>query len=199
MISNSPKKLEDNFAEMIQGILDQKYSVLISAANGKSEQLMDSLRKRGITVPFLATEVKCRLAKVYQEFNYQIEEIHQIRLNVNNEVIPYNPSDATTRQIIASKKYVGFIGLNSVPKRDQSTFLIQVSRYFQWNDPEEPMIEYPKEKKICAVLSDHADFNGIMGYIEKSRPKLVIPKGGNQSVFAEEVRSRFGVDCEINF
>ena len=48
------------------------------------------------------------------------------------------------------------------------------------------------------ALSDHSDFDGLMEYVRRSKPKLVITdnfRAGHAGTLAKEIRKRFGVSA----
>ncbi|HML02483.1 MAG TPA: hypothetical protein VK487_03815, partial [Candidatus Bathyarchaeia archaeon] len=52
------------------------------------------------------------------------------------------------------------------------------------------------EKEYVLALSDHSDFNGLLQYVEESKPKLVITdnfRAGDAQVLAQEIQKRLGI------
>ena len=58
-----------------------------------------------------------------------------------------------------------------------------------------PVREVRKGEYVVG-LSDHADFEGLLAYVEECRPKLVITDNyrmGSGAILAEEIRRRLGI------
>jgi len=48
------------------------------------------------------------------------------------------------------------------------------------------------------AFSDHSDFDGLMEYVRRSKPKLVITdnfRAGHAETLAKEIRKRFGISA----
>jgi len=48
------------------------------------------------------------------------------------------------------------------------------------------------------ALSDHSDFNGLIEYVRRSKPKLVITDNfrvGHARTLVKEIRKRFGISA----
>jgi len=52
------------------------------------------------------------------------------------------------------------------------------------------------EKEYVVALSDHSDFHGLLDYVRRSKPKIVITdnfRAGYAETLAKEIHKRFGV------
>jgi len=51
-------------------------------------------------------------------------------------------------------------------------------------------------KIVVVAFSDHSDFDGLMAYVRRSKPKLVITDNfrvSHAGTLAKEIRKRFGI------
>ncbi len=83
---------------------------------------------------------------------------------------------------MASRKKVGLDG-----------FRIYVSGW-QFNSP----CREVAENEYVVALSDHSDFNGLIEYVRRSRPEIVITDSfrvGRAERLAKEIRRRFGISA----
>ena len=54
------------------------------------------------------------------------------------------------------------------------------------------------ENDYVVALSDHSDFDGLIEYVRRCRPRLVITdnfRAGHAKTFAKEIRKRFGISA----
>jgi putative mRNA 3-end processing factor len=54
------------------------------------------------------------------------------------------------------------------------------------------------ENEYLVALSDHSDFNGLLEYVRRSKPELVITDNfrvSNAEPLAREIRKRFGISA----
>jgi putative mRNA 3-end processing factor len=52
------------------------------------------------------------------------------------------------------------------------------------------------ENEYIVALSDHSDFDGLMEYVQRAKPKLVVTDNfrvGHAETLAKEIRKRFGI------
>jgi len=53
-------------------------------------------------------------------------------------------------------------------------------------------------KEYVIALSDHSDFDGLVEYVRRSKPKVVITDNyrvGHAEVLAKEIQKRFGISA----
>ncbi len=185
---------ESQLVKLVENRLSEKRPVYICASSGRAQEIMCLLREKKVQAPFLALEKNYSLAREYERLGKRMGEIHQIRLTIDRMIRPVDSGQGETKKVLSSGPFVAFFGIHSQPQRTRGTLQIEVTRYFHWNDPNNVMIQYDADR-VVLPLSDHADFNGIMSYIQRSSPKLVIPRGGDQTALAREVRKRFNIEC----
>jgi len=54
------------------------------------------------------------------------------------------------------------------------------------------------EKEYVVALSDHSDFDGLVEYVRRSKPKVVITdnfRANRAETLAKEIRKRFGIQA----
>ncbi len=185
---------EIQLVELVHDRLRNKQPVYVCASNGKAQEIMHLFREKQIDVPFLALERSFALAKVYEEFGENIGEIYPVKLTADRAIRPLDWRHGSVKAILSNGPFVAFFGIHSNPQRAEGILQVEITRYFHWNDPNTLMIRYEGDR-VCLPLSDHADFNGIISYVQQSAPKLVVPKGGDQTLLAREVRKRLSIEC----
>jgi Cft2 family RNA processing exonuclease len=188
------EKAEKKLVELVRATIQSGLPVYICASNGRTQEIMHLLRENSIGAPFLALEKNVALAKVYESYGKHIGEIYPMKLTADRAIRPLDHRQSTVRGILSDERFIAFFGIHSQPQRANGILQIDITRHFHWNDPNSVMIQYDDDR-VCIPLSDHSDFNGVMNYVRQSSPKLVIPKGGDQTVFAREVRERLHIEC----
>lgn len=133
-----------------------------------------------ILVPILASSKFAKELNVYRNFGYAIDPIHIL-----------GTSEASTA--LESARYIRFYGMDETPKVGGGTEII-LSGFM--SDPADPVRTYSAHS-IRIAMSDHADFDGIMSYIEESGARVVVTDNTrNHGIeLAMAIRERLGIDA----
>jgi putative mRNA 3-end processing factor len=143
---------------------------------------MNIFRDSNIEVPFLCSSDLFKISLVYQNFGINLGNLLPLESNEAQELIKKGE-----RHIIFH-----LLGreLRLLPKDIHYT-KINVSR---WR-AKEPFYQISSDYYMIA-LSDHADFEGILEYVQASEPQFVITdnsRGGHASSLAEEIQQRLKI------
>ncbi|OYT51959.1 MAG: hypothetical protein B6U76_10410 [Desulfurococcales archaeon ex4484_217_2] len=93
-----------------------------------------------------------------------------------------------------SKWYVYFAHINS-PKRNyyhRVSFLSIILTGWEFKEP----LRRLNNKTYIVALSDHADFEQLLEYVEESKPKVVVTdasREGSAHILAREIRKRLSI------
>ncbi len=133
--------------------------ILVRAFRGRLQSIMHELRSTRTCngVLFVSSEPDYRIAKVYQEYGYASTPLQEIdsRLPLSTQV-----NDPV---------YIAFLPIGAGNNYDSSHNVIEINSY----GVSGPYTRINKRKyRLC--WSDHADFKGLIGYIEKSGARTVI-------------------------
>jgi len=160
-------------------------SVCILAHRGKLQEVMSILNETSITIPFLCAPDIFEMSMVYQNCGTNVGNVLSLEDNAAQEIIQKGE-----RHIIFH-----LLGrrLQLLPKGIHYT-KIRVSRW----GTKEPYYTIADDYYVVA-LSDHADFNGILEYVRRCKPKLVITDGyraGSADSLATKIRNQLHVEAK---
>jgi len=168
---------EAAFLELVISCL-RRGPVLVKAHFGTLHRAA-CLLTGAVDAPLLVSRSVERQIRVYQDHGYPIE------------VLPI--SDET----LATNRYVRILGYRDggFPTRLPTGSSQLVLSGFRSSFPD-PILTYREGVSYRVCLSDHADFEQTLAYIEATGAKRVLvdnTRGGNAVALAMEIRSRLGV------
>jgi len=139
----------------------QRRPICIIAHRGKMQEIMQMLNEAGFDVPFLCSSTELPISMAYQNFGAKLGNLRVTR-------------SPAAEQLIKERQPHIIFHLWSQDIRASLTEGIEytkilVSRFYSLELVSEIGYNYYQ-----IAISDHADFNGIMEYVQKSNPKLVI-------------------------
>jgi ATP-dependent DNA ligase I len=149
-------------------IEDRHVPVLLGYSLGKAQEILCSLEGAGL-MPMLHGSVY-QMTRVYEQFGQSF--CKYVRYNANNvagKVLVCPPS--------ASRSYM----LKKIPRR-------RVAMLSGWAI--EPDAVYRYQVDAAFPLSDHADYNDLVHYVDLVRPKRVFTLHGFAAEFARDLRER---------
>lgn len=145
---------------VIEGLCKYK-RVYIYAYHGKIQETMSILRTGGIDAPFVLPDRAYRVAKI-------LEEKHGYN---------YGRYFKEKNAVFNKEKYIVFKHFNSAKDRrldGKGLHIVLTGRLTH-----EPFMKVDEYTYVVS-LSDHADFNDLVKYVEYSNPELVIVDGSRQ-------------------
>ena len=173
-------EVESLFIDLVKSGLPHG-PVYVFGYHGKLQEAMEILRSGGIDAPFIAPR------KVYDV------TLAAIKHGLNVEGLYYDKT-LEAEEIMRSKWYVYFAHINS-PKRNYYHRVSSLSIILTGWEFKEPLRRLNNKTYIVA-LSDHADFEQLLEYVEESKPKVVVTdasREGSAHILAKEIRKRLSI------
>jgi putative mRNA 3-end processing factor len=155
--------------------------VHIFGYHGKLQEVMQILHKADVNVPFLAPEKVFHISKICERYGMAIGKL---MLSTEKEAAELMKTNSP---------YVGFYHMGSKSKVGLEGFRLSVSG---WEFG--AATRQVAEKEFVVALSDHSDFDGLMEYVRRSKPRLVITDNFRVShgeVLAKEIRKQLGISA----
>lgn len=157
----------------------KKGVVHVFGYHGKLQEVMQILHDANVRVPFVVPERVYQVSKVCEKHGMRLGRLTLSREREGRELLEHNTS------------CVAFHHMNSKNKAGLRGFRIYVSGW-EFNTACREI----RENEYIIALSDHSDFKGLMEYVRRSKPKLVITDNfrvGYANVLAGEIRRKFGI------
>ena len=156
-------------------------TVYVFAYHGKLQEVMQILHNAKVKAPFVVPERVFHVSKVCERHGMRLG-----RLTLSGE--------REAKELVETNSpYIGFYHMASGSKVGSGSFRIYVSG---WEF--DSACRKVSEKKYVVALSDHSDFNGLIQYVRRSKPKLVITDNfrvGHAQALAKEIRKRLGISA----
>jgi putative mRNA 3-end processing factor len=154
-------------------------TVYVFGYHGKLQEVMQILHDADIKVPFVAPERVFHVSMICQKHG-----MHLGRLMLSEE--------KEAREILErNSPCVAFYHMNSGNEVNRGVFRIYVSGWEFYV----PCRELAKNEYVIA-LSDHSDFDGLMEYVRRSKPRFVVTDNfrvGHAETLAKEIRKNLGI------
>ncbi|TET64622.1 exonuclease [Candidatus Bathyarchaeota archaeon] len=154
-------------------------AVYVFGYHGKIQEVMQILHDEGVKVPFVLPEKLFHFSKVCERHGMRLG-----RLMLSGE--------KEAKELLAgNSSCVAFCHMASRSKVGQGCFRIYVSGW-EFNSA----CRQISEKEYVIALSDHSDFDGLVEYVRRSKPKLVITdnfRAGRAERLAKEIRRHLGI------
>ncbi len=154
-------------------------AVYVFGYHGKLQEVMQILHTAGLRTPFIASEKVFHVSKVCEKNGMRIG-----RLLLSDE-------DEARKLLGTCSPCIVFCHMNAGHKVGLDSFRIHVSGW-EFNFPS----RQKADKEYVVALSDHSDFDGLLEYVRRAKPKLVITDNfrvGHAETFAKEVHKRLGI------
>lgn len=145
---------------------------------GKLQEVMEILHEANVKVPFIASEKVFQVSKICEAHGMHLGRLMHLE------------EKEAKRLLETNAPCIAFYHMGSKGKI-KGGFRVTVSGW----EFDSPCREIG-DKEFIIALSDHSDFEGLMEYVRKSKPKLVIVdnfREGYAETFAREVRNRLGI------
>jgi len=156
-------------------------AVYVFGYHGKLQEVMQILHETGIRAPFVAPERVFHVSRVCEKHGMRFG-----RLMLSEE--------REARELLEKNlPCIAFYHMGSRSKVGQGGFRVYVSGW-EFDSP----CRETSEKEYVIALSDHSDFDGLMEYVRRSKPKFVITDNfrvGHAETLAKEIRKRYGISA----
>jgi len=156
-------------------------TVYVFGYHGKIQEVMQILHEAGVRVPFVASEKVFHVSKMCEKHGMRLG-----RLLLSDE-------DEGRGLLESCSPCVAFYHMNACQEVGLGGFRIIVSGW-EFTFPSRQR----GDKEFVVALSDHSDFDGLLEYVRRAKPKLVITdnyRDGHAETFAKEIRKRFGISA----
>jgi len=167
---------------LVKREIEKQKPVYIFSYHGKIQQIMHFLDDAHINMPFLVPLKDFKIAKVYEKYGFKTGDCIKLEDQEACEIIK------------RCDPYIAFYTVGSRVAEAERFLSIRVSAY----EAIEPVFKVAKNRYVVAI-SDHADFYGILEYVKRSHPKLVITdasRRGNAMILASEIKKRLNVTAQ---
>jgi len=156
-------------------------TVYVFGYHGKLQEVMQVLYNAGVKAPFVVPERVFHVSKVCEKHGMRFGRLMLSREREAKELLETDSS------------CIAFYHMASGGKVGLGSFRIYVSGW-EFNSPCRKI----SEKKYVVALSDHSDFDGLVEYVRRSKPELVITdnfRAGHAETLAKQIRKRFGISA----
>jgi putative mRNA 3-end processing factor len=178
------RSFEKDVRDLLVSLVEEglkKGAVYIFGYHGKLQEVMQILHDAGMNVPFIASERVLHVSKVCERHGMRIG---RLMLSEEREALELLKKNLPC---------IAFYHMSSKNNVGKEFFRVYVSGW-EFNSP----CRETGEKEYIIALSDHSDFNGLMEYVRRAKPKLVITDNfrvGYAEKLAKEIYRRFGISA----
>jgi putative mRNA 3-end processing factor len=154
-------------------------TVYVFGYHGKLQEVMQILQDADVSVPFVMPERVFNLSKVCER--------HGMRLGC----LTLSTQEEAIQMLNQNLPCVAFYHMNSRETTGLDAQRISVSGW-EFRSP----CRQIGDREHVIALSDHSDFNGLIEYVRRSKPKQVITDNYRMSygtLLAKEIKKRFGI------
>ncbi|MEM0348441.1 MAG: MBL fold metallo-hydrolase [Zestosphaera sp.] len=171
--------IETILADLINELLS-KGPVHLYAYYGKVQEVMQVLRERGVIAPFVLSHKQYSLSKIAEKYGMRFGEYFHINSREGMEVV-------------RDGWYVYLTHSTSYPRLKENSRVSHVT-LSGW-EFKKPYRRVGSNSYLVA-FSDHSDFKGLIEYVDRSRPKLLVVNNARSSqskVFADYVTNKLNI------
>lgn len=156
--------VEPLLIDIVEEGLSRYKGVVIYGYHGKLQEAMTIIRRAGITAPFIMPHRIKRITDIAVKHGLSIDNYYDTR-------------SRRAKEILREGYYVFFDHMMRAKMRrlDGTVYNVVLSGW-EFSQPVRKIDEYT----WLVALSDHADFDELIYYVEESRPKLVVLDGSRQ-------------------
>ncbi|MDH5374659.1 MAG: MBL fold metallo-hydrolase [Candidatus Bathyarchaeota archaeon] len=154
-------------------------TVYVFGYHGKLQEVMQILHRARVSAPFVVPERVFHVSKVCERHGMRLG---RFILSVEKEAKELLEGNAPC---------IAFYHMGSRRKVGLGSFRVYVSGW-EFGSP----CRMVADKEYVVALSDHSDFDGLIEYVRRSKPTLVITDNfrfGHAGTLANEIRKRFGI------
>lgn len=173
------KRVENILVSLVEDCL-KRGPVYLFGYHGKLQEVMQMLYEAKVRVPFIVPERIFQVSKVCER--------HGMKLG---DSLLLSGEEKASSILHDGEPCVAFYHMNSRRSVGEDAFRICVSGW-EFSSP----CRQVGEKEFRVALSDHSDFEGLLGYVRRCKPKMVITdnyRGGDAVALAREIEKRLGI------
>lgn len=153
--------------------------VYVFGYHGKLQEVMQILHERGLKIPFVVPERVFHVSRVCESHGMRLGRLLLIGEKEAKELLETN------------SPCIAFYHMGSKNKIGKGVFRVYVSGW-EFNSPCREIAD----NEYVIALSDHSDFDGLIEYVRRSKPKLVITDNfriGYAETLAKQIHKHFGI------
>ena len=157
-------------------------AVYVNAHRGTLQRALQ-LMSAEIDCPIVGSPRLCKEVMIYQNNGYAISSVISSESDEGKELLG---SGRFIRAYILGEHFPADIG---------GATKVQLSAYF--TNPDEPIVEY-SDRAFGVAMSNHADFNGTLEYIQSTGARFVLTdnsRHGKGHNLAMEIKSHLGIEA----
>jgi len=178
------RSFKKNIQDLLVSIVEEGLkhgTVYVFGYHGKLQEVMQILHEAGVKAPFVASERVFHVSRVCEKHG-----MHIGRLMLSDE--------REAKELLEKNSpCIAFHHMGSKNKVGQRGFRVSVSGW-EFNSP----CRQIAENEYIIALSDHSDFDGLMEYVRRSKPKFIITDNfrvGHAETLAKEIQKHFGISA----
>jgi len=178
------RSFRENVRDLLVSLVEEglkQGTVYVFGYHGKLQEVMQILHKAGVKAPFVVPERVFHVSKICERHGMRLG---RLMLSVEKEAKELLEGNAPC---------IAFYHMGSKRRVGQGSFRVYVSGW----EFDSPCREFA-DKEYVVALSDHSDFDGLIEYVRRSKPKLVITDNfrvGHARTLVKEIRKRFGISA----
>jgi putative mRNA 3-end processing factor len=171
-----------NVRELLVSMVEERLrqgTVYVFGYYGKLQEVMQILRRADVCVPFVMPERVFNVSKICEAHGMQLGDFTLSTTKEGRELLDQDLPCVAFYHMNTRKK----VGLNSSR--------ICVSGW-EFRSP----CRQIGEREHLVALSDHSDFNGLLDYVRRSKPKRVVTDNyrvNHGQTLAKEITKRLGI------
>ncbi len=171
-----------NIKELLVSMVEEKLrqgTVYVFGYYGKLQEVMQILRRADVCVPFVMPERVFHVSEICEAHGMQVGDFTLSTAKEGKELLDKD------------LPCVAFYHMNTRQKVGLRNSRICVSGW-EFRSP----CRQIGEKEHLVALSDHSDFNGLLDYVERSKPKRVVTDNyrvNHGVTLAKEISKRLGI------
>jgi putative mRNA 3-end processing factor len=179
------RAFEVDVRELLVSMVEKRLrhgAVYVFGYHGKLQEVMQILRGADVGVPFVMPERVFRVSKVCEAHGMHLGCLARSTENDGKELLEENLPCVAFYHMNA-RRSVGLLGSSR----------ICVSGW-EFRSP----CRQIGEREHLVALSDHSDFNGLIEYVRRCKPKRVVTDNyrvHHGETLAKEIRKRLGIDA----
>jgi len=156
-------------------------TVYVFGYHGKLQEVMQILHEARVKAPFIVPERVFHVSKACERHGMHLGRLMLSEKKEAKELLE------------ANSPCIAFYHMRSKSKVGSGSFRVYVSGW-EFDSPCRKIAD----KEYVIALSDHSDFDGLIEYVRRSKPKLVITDNFricHAGTLAREIRRRFGISA----
>jgi len=178
------RPFQKDVKDLLISLVEEKLkhgSVYVFGYHGKLQEVMQLLHKASVKAPFVVPERVFHISRVSEQHGMRFG---RLMLSEEREAKDLLDRDSPC---------IAFYHMGSRSRVGRGAFRVYVSGW-EFDSPCREIAD----KEYVIALSDHSDFDGLIEYVRRSKPKVVITDNfriGYAETLAREIHKHFGISA----